>query len=107
MRIPRWTTMSMGALAALFLNRAVWAADSNPQERRVVVIVWDGMRPDFVRPETSPVLWKLAKDGVVFRNHHSVFTSATNVNGVAIATGLYPNRTGIFEIGRASCRERV
>ena len=79
-----------------FLVHQVTAASSIATERHVVVIVWDGMRPDFVTPENTPALWKLAKGGVFFRNHHAVFLSATNVNGVAIATGHYPSRNGIF-----------
>jgi len=64
--------------------------------RHVVVVVWDGMRPDFVTEEYTPTLWKLAKDGVTFRNHHAVYPSATNVNGTAIATGVYPNHSGLI-----------
>ena len=60
----------------------------------VVVVVWDGMRPDFVSEQSTPALWKLAHSGVTFRNHHSVFPSATIVNGTAINTGVYPNRSG-------------
>jgi predicted AlkP superfamily pyrophosphatase or phosphodiesterase len=62
----------------------------------VVVVVWDGMRPDFVSEQTTPALWKLAHNGVTFRNHHSVFPSATIVNGTAINTGVYPNRSGVL-----------
>jgi len=63
--------------------------------RHVVVLVWDGMRPDFVTPELTPTLWHLAREGVTFENHHPVFLSATEVNGTAIATGAYPSRSGI------------
>src|SRR4030095_7159271 len=38
---------------------------------------------------------RLARDGVRFRNHHSVYPTATDVNGAALATGCYPNRNGI------------
>jgi predicted AlkP superfamily pyrophosphatase or phosphodiesterase len=65
-------------------------------ERHVVVVVWDGMRPDFVSETNTPALWKLAQSGVTFRNHHSVYPSATIVNGTAINTGAYPNRSGIL-----------
>ena len=54
------------------------------------------MRPDFVSEDKTPALWKLAREGVNFRNHHSVYLSATNVNGTAIATGVYPDRSGII-----------
>ena len=65
-------------------------------QRHVVVIVWDGMRPDCVTEEDAPTLWKLAKAGIVFRNHHSVYPSATNVNGTALVTGVYPGHSGII-----------
>ena len=66
------------------------------EQRHVVVVVWDGMRPDFVSEQNTPTLCKLAKEGVTFRNHHAVYPSATNVNGTAIATGVYPGGNGIL-----------
>src|SRR5436190_21072712 len=54
------------------------------------------MRPDFVSEQTTPALWKLAPPGVTFRKHHSVFPSATIVNGTAINTGVYANRSGVL-----------
>ncbi len=54
------------------------------------------MRPDFVTPQNTPTLARLGEEGVVFRNHHPVYLSATNVNGVALATGLYPDHSGLI-----------
>jgi predicted AlkP superfamily pyrophosphatase or phosphodiesterase len=71
------------------------AAESTTPERHVVVIVWDGMRPDFVSEENTPALWKLAREGVIFRNHHAVYPSATIVNGTAMVTGVYPGHSGL------------
>jgi arylsulfatase A-like enzyme len=65
-------------------------------ERHVVVVVWDGMRPDFVSAQNTPTLWTLAHEGVTFRNHHAVYPSATMVNGTAMITGLYPGNNGII-----------
>src|SRR5215472_8349741 len=65
-------------------------------DRHVVVVVWDGMRPDFVSEQNTPTLRKLARDGVTFRNHHAVYPSATNVNGTAMVTGVYPGKSGII-----------
>jgi predicted AlkP superfamily pyrophosphatase or phosphodiesterase len=65
-------------------------------ERHVVVVVWDGMRPDFVTEQNTPTLWKLAREGITFRNHHAVYPSATMVNGTAIVTGIYPGNNGII-----------
>lgn len=66
------------------------------KDRHVVVIVWDGMRPDSVTERETPTLWKLAREGVTFSKHHSVYPTATNVNGAAIATGVYPNRNSLL-----------
>jgi predicted AlkP superfamily pyrophosphatase or phosphodiesterase len=65
-------------------------------KRHVAVVVWDGMRPDFVSEKNTPALWKLAHEGVIFRNHHAVYPSATMVNGTALVTGIYPGKSGII-----------
>jgi arylsulfatase A-like enzyme len=83
------------AIACWFCALATGAEPSN-QSRHVVVVVWDGMRPDFVTEQNTPALWKLAREGVTFRNHHSVYPSATMVNGTALVTGIYPGRNGII-----------
>lgn len=69
---------------------------ASPDDRHVVLLVWDGMRPDFVTERHTPTLWKLAREGVTFSRHHSVYPTATNVNGAAIATGVYPSRSGLL-----------
>jgi arylsulfatase A-like enzyme len=74
---------------------SVVAAASATNTRHVVLIVWDGMRPDFVTEKYAPTLDKLAHDGVRFRNHHAIYPTATDVNGAALATGCYPNRNGL------------
>src|ERR1700704_3450088 len=84
------------AVAALLSLGPIAVAGPPAPERHVVVVVWDGMRPDFVSEQNTPALWKLAQSGVTFRNHHSVYPSATMVNGTAINTGVYPNRSGIL-----------
>ena len=70
-------------------------AEEPNESRHVVIVVWDGMRPDFVSEQNTPALWKLARGGVTFRNHHAVYPSATMVNGTAMVTGVYPGRNGI------------
>src|SRR5438309_10437259 len=71
------------------------AAGQEPVRRHVVVVVWDGMRPDFVSEQNTPTLYELARQGATFANHHSVYLSATEVNGTAISTGAYPANDGI------------
>src|SRR6266516_4302994 len=78
------------------LSEIASATQMANQSRRVVVVVWDGMRPDLVGEQNTPTLLKLAHEGVTFRNHHSVYPSATMVNGTAIVTGVYPGKNGII-----------
>ena len=87
-----WRVFAAALLGAVLLVSSVDAADN----RKVVVVVWDGMRPDMVTEEHTPTLWKLRQDGVWFANHHSVYPTVTQVNGTAIAIGAYPDRTGLI-----------
>jgi arylsulfatase A-like enzyme len=91
--------MSLASALTLFIP-SVRGAGSEPPERgqadHIVVVVWDGMRPDFVSPQFTPNLHRLAVDGVFFKNHHPVYVSSTEVNGTAIATGAYPDRSGLI-----------
>src|SRR5438093_7764202 len=95
--LPKYCT-SMSILVLVFLLRVIPVAAETPRfdDRHIVVVVWDGMRPDFVSEETTPTLWKLAREGVTFRNHHPAYPSATMVNGTAMVTGVYPGNSGII-----------
>lgn len=87
------------ASALLLFYLATFCAAA-PNEHRsaehVVVIVWDGMRPDFVNKKDCPTLAALAHDGVFFRNNHSSYPTSTNVNGAVLATGDYPGHNGLI-----------
>jgi len=88
-----WISILVLVFSARVIGVTACAAESN---RRVVVVVWDGMRPDFVTEKTTPTLWKLSREGVTFRNHHAAYPSATMVNGTTIVTGVYPGRSGVI-----------
>ena len=88
--------MKFHRVSQLLLWLALSVAALGAENRRVVVVVWDGMRPDFVSAETTPHLWQLAQRGVTFAHHHPVFLSATEVNGTALATGAYPSRSFVI-----------
>ncbi|MBO0696439.1 MAG: alkaline phosphatase family protein, partial [Verrucomicrobia bacterium] len=90
-----WTSVLIPALVFFVSSSGLAGAAPGP-ERHVVVVVWDGMRPDFVSEETTPTLCKLAREGVIFRNHHPVYPSATQVNGTALVTGVYPGTSGVI-----------
>ncbi|MFO1488503.1 MAG: alkaline phosphatase family protein [Verrucomicrobiota bacterium] len=84
------------AFAVLFAAGLAFTGIATEPARRVVVLVWDGMRPDFISTEHTPTLHQLARDGVMFANHHAVYCTATEVNGTALATGAYPANSGVI-----------
>jgi arylsulfatase A-like enzyme len=65
-------------------------------EHHVILVVWDGMRPDFVNATNTPTLFDLANRGVFFAHNHPVYVSSTEVNGTALATGAYPEHSGVI-----------
>ena len=85
-----WKLFTVLALI-LLPGRALAGGKAN----HVVVVVWDGMRPDFVTRENTPNLMRLAAQGVEFTKHHPVYISTTEVNGTALSTGMYPGESGI------------
>ncbi len=97
-------TGSFGTIARLSCAFALACAPfaTAPQARakgkaeHVLVVVWDGMRPDFVRPQYCPTLYSLATNGVFFRRNHCAYISSTEVNGAALATGVHPGRSSII-----------
>ncbi|MQA28671.1 MAG: alkaline phosphatase family protein [Luteitalea sp.] len=66
-----------------------------PQGRHLLIVV-DGLRPDYVTPEVMPNLHALGQRGAVFTGHHSVFPTVTRVNASSISTGAYPETHGLM-----------
>jgi phosphonoacetate hydrolase len=62
---------------------------------RVVIVGWDGLRPDLVAPELTPNLCGLIERGVRWSNSSAVFPSETRPNNAAIGTGCFPGKHGI------------
>ncbi|MGX9393919.1 alkaline phosphatase family protein (plasmid) [Nitrobacteraceae bacterium UC4446_H13] len=61
---------------------------------RIVVVVFDGLRPDFVTSAFMPNLSAFCGRGTVFNNAKSVFPSLTRVATASLATGSGPRRHG-------------
>lgn len=60
-----------------------------------LLVVFDGLRPDMVRPDTTPNLMRFAALGTRFARARSVFPSETRVCSASIATGCLPRRHGL------------
>jgi arylsulfatase A-like enzyme len=80
----------------LALVPSSFANGEHRKAEHVVIVVWDGMRPDFVNERDTPTLAALARSGVVFKNNHAAYPSSTNVNGAVLATGSEPAHSGII-----------
>ena len=98
-----------GNIAAAFLGTMVLPftglASDKGQAEHVVIVVWDGMRPDFVTERYTPTLWQLANEGTFFSRHHPVYISSTEVNGTALITGECPSHSTI--VGNTEYRPAI
>lgn len=68
---------------------------AKPHADRVIVAVFDGLRPDMVTPELTPNIMRLIQRGIWFREARSVFPSVTRVATSSIATGATPAIHGV------------
>lgn len=90
-----WGAVSLMLLAMTAEPRAQ-QPQTAPDARRVIVFVWDGLRADQLTPEIAPNYFALARSGVHFADHHSVYPTFTMINSASIATGTYPGAHGFY-----------
>ena len=87
------------AMVLVFIATPIRAQELTPARRGrgriVVLMVWDGLRPDFVTQRDTPNLFRMAREGVRFDRHHSIFPTLTMVNATALATGAPPGVNGL------------
>jgi arylsulfatase A-like enzyme len=65
-------------------------------ERNVIVIVWDGLRPDSIDASLTPNLARLRDEGTEFAENHSTYPTFTMMNSASFATGSYPGTAGFY-----------
>ena len=64
-------------------------------QRKVLIVVFDGLQPAQITPELMPNLARFAHGGVTFANHHPVFPTVTRVNASSLVTGCMPGQHGL------------
>jgi arylsulfatase A-like enzyme len=79
----------------IFTTTPLRAQERHARGRIFILMVWDGLRPDFVTQRGTPNLYRLAREGVRFDRHHSIFPTLTMANGAALATGAMPGINGL------------
>ena len=78
----------IGACGAVSHEKALHASN--------LIIVIDGLRPDYITPEAMPNLHALGEKGIFAEAHSAAFPSSTRVNSASIISGTYPARHGIM-----------
>ena len=66
----------------------------------ILLVVWDGLRPDMITAERTPFLHRMAGQGVFCQASHAALPTSTRINSASLATGCYPGRHGIADNGR-------
>src|SRR6185503_9034672 len=93
------------ALAMALLATAAGCATTEPPRsrssaatsktgHRVIIFVWDGMRPDSISDNETPHLAALAKRGTYFADNHSSYPTFTMMNAAGFATGAFSGKSG-------------
>src|SRR2546421_12383767 len=94
---PR-TAAVRGASAVLFLFLACATGSGQrggaPPEKSVVIVVWDGLRPDAIDAADTPNLVRLRDAGTEFTDNHSTYPTFTMMNSASFATGGVPATAG-------------
>jgi arylsulfatase A-like enzyme len=62
---------------------------------RVLVVLFDGLRPDLIGPATTPHLHRLQQQGVTLGRQRTVYPSETRIALTSLVTGAPPGRHGI------------
>jgi predicted AlkP superfamily pyrophosphatase or phosphodiesterase len=95
------------ALATALLVAAAGCMTTPPQNsrpspaatktsHRVIMFVWDGMRPDSISETETPHLAALAKRGTYFADNHSSYPTFTMMNAAGFATGAFSGKSGFY-----------
>ncbi|MBN4046734.1 alkaline phosphatase family protein [bacterium AH-315-P07] len=84
------------ALSILLLLCAFSIFTQAQESPAVLVIVLDGLRPDYVTAANMPNLNALAEQGVFAENHHAAIPTVTRVNSPTLSTGTYPATHGLM-----------
>lgn len=97
MKMP-WKTALRGAIAFVFFACATAPGrpEAAPPQRNVIIVVWDGLRPDAVGAQDTPNLTRLRDGGVDFTDHHSTYPTFTMMNSASFATGGFPGTAGFY-----------
>jgi len=92
----RWSVL-LGCIVCTLTTLNICAATKQVDPpHRVIIFVWDGLRPDLITERDTPNLTRLRDGGVNFLDHHSTYPTLTMINAASLATGAYPATHGFY-----------
>jgi len=94
--VSTFATVNCCAAPVTTTTTATTTATRAASQHRVIVFVWDGLRPDFINIADTPNLASLRELGVNFLDHHSTYPTLTMINAASFATGAYPGTHGFY-----------
>lgn len=63
---------------------------------RTIIVIFDGLRPDYITPEWMPRLHAFSKQAAYAKDNHSIFPTVTRVNAASYVTGSNPAAHGLL-----------
>jgi predicted AlkP superfamily pyrophosphatase or phosphodiesterase len=88
--------LKLTCFIVLSLLSTILLAQSPEGNRRTLIVMFDGLRPDYITAENMPNLHALKQKGAYGNANHSVFPTVTRVNSASYATGSYPQKHGLL-----------
>jgi predicted AlkP superfamily pyrophosphatase or phosphodiesterase len=96
MQIEKLMIIMHKKLLFVFLVLGVETFGQSIDRVRTLIVLFDGLRPDYITAETMPNVYALSQQGCYATHHHSIFPTVTRVNASSYATGTYPAAHGIM-----------
>jgi hypothetical protein len=84
------------ALFVAVMSLSSASGEDRKSKNPSLIIVVEGLRPEYLTRSMMPNLHALSKRGVLFDEHRAVFPTLSGVNAASIVTGAYPQTHGLL-----------
>ncbi len=87
---------TIGKFTVAVVLASLWTTGAWGNDARSLVIVIDGLRPDYITPELAPNLYALGERGVFGIKHTAIYPTYTRPNSASVSTGSFPRTHGLI-----------
>jgi arylsulfatase A-like enzyme len=91
----KYLAFLIAPVVAIYAVTPASGLDSGEAHPNVLIVI-EGLRPEFISRSTMPNLASASKKGMSVTNHHAVFPPLPSVNAASIITGSYPKTHGLL-----------